>query len=89
MKFNLTPVNVFTTPTPAPPTATFTPTPTSTPFVPPTSTFTPLPPATPTVLAAAADQFVHGAAAASNGRGAVCHLDVVYQQRDLADRAWR
>jgi len=46
MKFNLTPVNVFVTPTPAPPpTATFTPTP----YVPPTSTFTPLPPATSTV----------------------------------------
>lgn len=45
MKFNLTPVNVFVTPTPAPPTATFTPTP----FVPPTGTFTPSPPATPTV----------------------------------------
>jgi hypothetical protein len=46
MKFNLTPVNVFVTPTPPPPpTATFTPTP----FVPPTSTFTPPPPATPTV----------------------------------------
>ena len=43
MKFNLTPVNVFVTPTPAPPT--FTPTP----FVPPTSTFTPPAPATPTV----------------------------------------
>jgi hypothetical protein len=48
MKFNLTPVNVFATPTPAPPTATFTPTPTSTPFVPPTNTFTPAP-TTPTV----------------------------------------
>ncbi len=48
MKFNLTPVNVFVTPTAAPPTATFTPPPTSTPFVPPTSTFTP-PPATSTV----------------------------------------
>jgi hypothetical protein len=45
MKFNLTPVNVFVTPTPAPPTATFTPTP----IVPPTSTFTPQPPATATV----------------------------------------
>ncbi len=45
MKFNLTPLNVFVTPTPAPPTATFT----STPSVPPTSTFTPTPPATSTV----------------------------------------
>ncbi len=45
MKFALTPVNVFVTPTPAPPTATFTPTPN----VPPTSTFTPTPQATPTV----------------------------------------
>jgi hypothetical protein len=44
MKFNLTPVNVFATPTVAPPTATFTPTP----FVPPTSTFTPVPAATST-----------------------------------------
>ncbi len=49
MKFNLTPVNVFVTPTPALPTATVTPTPTSTPFVPPTNTFTPPPPSTPTV----------------------------------------
>ncbi|NTU62592.1 MAG: hypothetical protein HGB05_04130 [Chloroflexi bacterium] len=45
MKFKLSPVNVFVTPTPAPPTATFTPTP----FAPPTSTFTPPPPVTPTV----------------------------------------
>ncbi len=53
MIFNLTPVNVFTTPTPAPPTFTPTPTLTSTPFVPPTNTFTPQPPDTPTVPAPA------------------------------------
>lgn len=45
MRFNLTPLNVFGTPTSAPPTATFTPTP----VAPPTSTFTPQPPATPTI----------------------------------------
>jgi hypothetical protein len=44
MRFNLTPVNVFVTPTAAPPTATFTPTP----VAPPTSTFTPVPPASAT-----------------------------------------
>ena len=54
MKFNLTPVNVFVTPTFAPPTATFTPTP----VVPPTSTFTPVPPATPTVSPPMINSFI-------------------------------
>ncbi len=47
MKFNLTPVNIFTTPTPAPPTFTPAPPATNTPIPPPT--FTPPPPVTPTV----------------------------------------
>jgi antitoxin component of MazEF toxin-antitoxin module len=54
MKFNLTPVNVFVTPTPAPPTATFTPTP----VTPPTSTFTPVPPASPTAAPPLISSFV-------------------------------
>jgi hypothetical protein len=54
MKFNLTPVNVFVTPTVAPPTATFTPTP----VMPPTSTFTPVPAASPTAAPPLINSFI-------------------------------